>query len=206
MHPLRVGIYGGTFDPIHFGHLNLAIALREKYHLREVWFIPNYINPHKQGGTFASPSDRLAMVQKAIVDIEGFQVLDLEANRQGPSYMVETLHTLLYEEEKVKNRREFFLLLGSDSLPSFHLWHHVDDIVHLIPLLIGCRVGQKNNLSGEASQKVVESVEKGICEIPLLDISATEIRERLKHNQYCGHLVPETVLTIIHQRQLYGIT
>src|SRR5436853_4449646 len=137
----RIGLFGGTFDPIHFGHLNLAFELMEKRGLDQVWFIPTQINPFKMEVPPTSMEHRLTMVQLAIRDIPQFHLKDLEKKRPPPSYTIHTLQAFIAEEAYSPTPNQFYLLLGEDSLPGFFQWHLPEEIVKLVPLLIGLRSG-----------------------------------------------------------------
>lgn len=193
-----VGFYGGTFNPIHFGHLHLAIELMEKAQLDEVWFCPARANPLRLDDALIAPEHRLKMVELAIAGIPQFHVLDLECERQGPSYTVETLRTL-----QTSHRCEFRLLLGSDALESFFRWRDPEIIVQLAPPLLGQR--NRHSFLGDVqgSSEVVNALRSGLVPISVMEISSTMVRERLRRQLYCGHLVPAKVLDYISQHHLY---
>ncbi len=200
MHKKKVGLYGGTFDPIHVGHLNLAVSIQEKAGLDEVWFCPALVSPHKEGLSQTAPEIRLEMVKKAVAPFSKFYVLEMELARKGPSYTSETLQLLKKEHKDV----DFFLILGDESLPTFSKWHNVEEIVTLVPLLVGRRLKKPPDLSQYGySNQVLESVSRGLIETPLFEVSATAIRERIKLGLCCHHLLPEGVLKIIHENKLY---
>jgi len=198
----KIGIYGGTFDPIHFGHLNLVFELMEKHGLDEVWFVLAQINPHKVGTSPVSTEHRLAMLQLALEGIPQFHISEVECRRPAPSYTVETLRHFLQEPGAEKN--QFYLLLGEDSIPGFFRWHEVREIVQMVPLLIGSRTGEWDCDDPEADPLILGAIEKGIVKTNLMDISSTELRRRLSQNLYCGHLVPAKALAYIQKHDLYG--
>jgi nicotinate-nucleotide adenylyltransferase len=183
----KVGLFGGTFDPIHFGHLNLALSLLEQANLDRVIFCPAHTSPLKNGEPpRASKEDRLAMVSLAIAEIPQFSLLDFEVQRPPPSYTIDTVRFLL-SKEKVELR----LILGEDSLQQLAKWKEVDELLRLAPPLVGTRL----SLPGILPVQPVK--------IPVMEISSTEIRARLRRDQFCGHLVPKDVLTLIKQKNLY---
>lgn len=200
----KIGLYGGTFDPFHFGHLNLAIELMEKKGLDEVWFIPAQLSPHKGHILPVSLHHRLTMVGLAISDLPYFRIKDLEAHRPPPSYTVDTLRLLMAEEANRSDPKQFYLLLGEDSIPGFFRWHQVEDIVQMVPLLIGSRSGQWS-ASQESSDLIQQAIEKGIVKTRMMDISSTDLRERLAKRLYCGHLIPARTLDYIKKNQLYQL-
>jgi len=198
-----IGFYGGSFDPIHNGHINMALELMEACHLSEIFFCPTYLSPHKQESTKTSGEHRLNMVELAIRDIPGFTCLDREIKREGPSFTIDTLEELLEIEEKSGNTRQLYLILGDDTIEKFHTWHRVKDIVNLVPLLIGRRLYGDADKSFSSDPLLSESIMKGLVPSSQMDISATNIRQRLLKGRYCGHLAPQKVLDYIYQNQLY---
>jgi len=197
---IKTGFFGGTFDPIHFGHLSMAVDLMEAHGLDEVWFSPANFNPHKSEGDAVSVEHRLAMVERAIEDITGFSVVDLEAKKEGPSYTAETLEQLIANE----SGRQFFLILGDEALPALPRWHRIEDIVEWVPLLVGRRQLQPDGGSCVEHPKLWDAALKGMTPTSLMEISATAIRDRLSKGLCCGHLVPAKVLDYIKQHRLYS--
>lgn len=198
----QIGLYGGTFDPIHFGHLSLAIEMQEKRNLDEIWFCPAWINPLKVGeGRAASPEDRLAMVQLAVSSLPYARVIDVEMVNKTPSYTIDTLKNL----GRLFPNHQFSLILGADAVQHFLQWKHPAEIIHLSRLLVGLR--DHVDLSPlEINPLVWKSVQEGLTSTRVLDISAAEIRQRLKNNLYCRHLIPKEVLDYIYENDLYSST
>lgn len=196
----RIGLYGGTFDPIHLGHLNLAFEIKEKSHLDEVWFIPTYINPHKiDNKPVTTFEERIHMLQLAIEDIPFFKIKDLESHREPPSYTIDTLRDLLKNQQD-----QFYLLLGQDSIPGFFHWKLVNEIVNKVPLLIASRSGNRYDFEANGHDPVVcKAIQDGLIETKSLDISSTDIRKRLREGLYCGHLLPGKVYAYIVEKGLY---
>lgn len=192
---MKVGIFGGSFNPIHFGHINLAIELKEKGHLDEVWFVPAALSPFRLQEKMAQ--GRMKMVELAIEDIEGFKALDIELKRAPPSYTIDTIKEIF----KLFPDYEFFLIFGQDVALGFEEWKQSLDIINLIPLMVGSR--KKIELANIKSLEIKKAILKGLIETPLLDIESTVIRERLKNKKYCGHLVPSKVLDYIDGNELY---
>lgn len=199
----KIGLIGGTFDPIHCGHLNVVFELMEKSQLDEVWFIPAQINPHKLEAPPTSMEHRLAMVKLAIQEIPQFHLKDLEKERPPPSYTIDTLRAFIAEEALKPTPHHFYLLMGEDSVPRFFRWHLPEEIVKLTPLLIGSRSGIWQYENDEFSLPLREAIQKGLTPTRLMDVSATEIRQRLKQGFYCGHLVPAPVMDYIREHGLY---
>ena len=200
----KVGFFGGSFDPIHFGHLNLAVELMEAHNLDQVLFCPANINPHKLNQEGSTISDRLEMVNLAISSNPNFQLLDLESERKGISYTIDTLRDFIANEELSSNPRKTFLLLSDEAVSGFFDWHKPEEIVKIATLLIGTRLSSTKNLLPEvANQSICEAIRKGWTPTSRMDISSTAIRNRLQKRLYCGHLVPEKVLDYIYQNHLY---
>ena len=200
----RVGLLGGTFDPIHVGHLNLAFELMEKRGLDEVWFIPARVSPFKEKNPPQIMDHRLEMVQLAIKGIPQFHVKDLEKHRPSPSYTVDTLKALVAEHSYGANPHHFYLLLGEDAIERFPHWYLPEEIVKLVRLLIGTRRGLNEHELPPLMPLIGKSIEEGLTPIHLMDVSSTEIRARLAKKMYCGHLVPAAVLEYIEKNQLYA--
>lgn len=197
----KIGLLGGTFDPIHFGHINLAFELMEKHQLDQVCFLPDKINPHKLNSTPTPFQDRLNMLKIALEGISAFYVDDIEGCLPSPSYTLNTLQVLLKED---KGANQFFLLLGEDSIPGFFKWHKAEEIVQLVPLLIGSRTGTWEWNTASISLEIKEAILKGLTKTSLMDISGTYLRERIARGLYCGHLIPAGVLKYIQQEAIYN--
>ncbi|MDE3055219.1 MAG: nicotinate (nicotinamide) nucleotide adenylyltransferase [Verrucomicrobiota bacterium] len=187
---MKIGFFGGTFDPIHVGHLNLALQLSESEGLDEVIFSPAYCSPFKEARPpVASGEDRLEMVRLAIQDISRFRVTDYEVRKEVPSYTIDAIRHF------AKNSPAFFhLILSEESAHHFFEWKEADLLLHKAFPLIGVR---------SFSQEVPEALRAGVREIRAMDISSTDIRDRLQQGLYSGHLVPHAVLSYIHKRRLY---
>lgn len=195
----RIGLLGGSFDPLHFGHLNMAIMLKEAHKLDEVLFCPAHISPFKTATPpAASGKDRLAMVLCGIKNIPGFSALDWEIVQDGPSYTIETMRRL---KEEVGSA-ELFLLLGEDQLPQLHRWKDCEGLFFLCRPLVASREN-KGVRFAHLSGSLQSLLARGRTEIPMLDISSTAIRERLRHGLFCGHLVPALILNYIQHHHLY---
>lgn len=182
----KVGLYGGTFDPFHLGHLALAINLKEALQLDEVWLIPANLNPLRSTAA-ASFEHRLAMAEEAAALIPGFCTCGIEGERPAPSYTIDTV----IELKKRHPDCSFILLLGDDAAESLPHWHRTEELQALIPIAIGKRKVGLEKLQGE------------YIPTPLYEISATDIRERLRKKKFCGHLLPQSVLDYIYKHKLY---
>ena len=199
----RIGIYGGSFDPIHIGHLNLAVEMLEAHHLDEVWISPTGSNPLKKIGCRASPVQRLAMVGLAIQGEPRFHILDIEVFQDTQCFTIDTLHILMKIQESEGRSDKFFVIMGDDSARSFHKWREPEEIIkHALPL-IGRRTGSQLSEDFIGSTEVVLALEEGVTQIHIMDISSTNIRDRLSKKLFCGHLLPGKVLDYIKSHRLY---
>jgi len=197
---MKIGIYGGTFDPIHFGHLNLAIQVKEKLGLDEIWLVPAQTNPLKTEFKTASASDRLHMLELAIENLPYIKLSRIEIERPAPSYTVETLRLL----QEGYPRHEFSLLIGLDSLIRFEEWKSPEELVRRVPLIIGKRTGKELTIPLFSNNPLIQkAVKEGIIETSVMEISATDIRERINRGLYIEHLVPPKVVDYIYDNHLY---
>ena len=197
----QIGFLGGSFDPIHFGHINLAIQLKEIMQLEQVIFCPANISPFKtQSPPIASSEKRLEMVSLAISEIKSFVTLDYEVKKEGASY---TIDTIKYLYNKLGDEVEIRMLLTEDTLAGLELWKDIEDILQIAPPIIGTRKGSPLGFVDNLQPKFMDVIRKNIVDTAKLDISSTNIRERLKKKLYCGHLVPTKVLDYIYKNELY---
>jgi len=194
-HMKKVALFGGGFDPIHYGHLNLAVQMKEKHKLDEIYFCPAYCSPHKKGSPpVASGQDRLNMVKTLIDEVDGFFSYDFEIKRESLSYTIDTLESLALPD------RELYLILSDDVFYGLARWEKVDEVLEIAQPLVGKRKGDTLNIPKKWEKRFNE----GLTQTSMVEISSTEIRARLKNNLYCGHLVPKQVLDYIHKKSLYS--
>jgi nicotinate-nucleotide adenylyltransferase len=188
---VQVGVFGGTFDPPHVGHLLLAADARDALNLDHLIFVPAAVQPLKvQTPAVASPQDRLEMVRLIVADDANYQVDDAEVVRKGLSYTVDTLEHLATRFPGAK----IFLLLGHDALEGFAQWRNPERIRELATLAVMQR-------SGKASTRVTEGVVN--VSTRRIDVSSTEIRARLRAGKSIKGFVPESVERFIDARWLY---
>jgi len=197
----KIGIFGGTFDPVHFGHLHLANGMLEKHALDEIWFCPVKISPHKLDQTPTSTVHRLAMLKIALADHPQLKITEVELNRDGPSFTIDTITDL----KSAHSEHSFYLIMSDEVLPSFAKWHQPEEIVNRIPFLVASRNPEQSDPPKIPDFPTLEeAVRKGWTQIPVLQISATDIRDRIKKNLECNHLVPQKVLDYIYSNHLYS--
>ena len=197
---MRLGIYGGTFDPVHYAHLLAAEQCREQCRLDEVWFIPAAAPPHKPTLTISSGQARAEMLEIAIAGHARFRVDRRELEREGLSYTVDTLADIRSEDPS----RELFLLLGADSVADFDTWREPERILELATLMAVNRGRARPDLSaferrfGTAAHKRVLHVD-----MPAVDLAATDIRERIHSGRSIRFMTPRGVEAYIAQHGLY---
>jgi nicotinate-nucleotide adenylyltransferase len=187
----RIGILGGTFDPPHNGHLALATAAISKLDLDKVAFIPARIPPHKPAEDVSSEDDRLAMLKLAVEDDSRFEISEIELERDGPSFTVDTLGRLKAENPG----HEFFFLIGSDNVGEMESWHRPDRILKLVRVAAAVRPGY--SIEG----KFADMVEP--FDMPPVDISSTAVRKKVGSGKSISGLVPEPVEEYIKSKGLY---
>jgi len=203
----RVGFFGGSYNPIHYGHLHLAKQLMEAHRLHEVWFCPARSNPNKKGNEVISVEHRLKMVQLAIEDAPSFTAMNVEAKREGPSYTVDTLRELLKREKEKKHSRQIYLMMSDELIAEFFHWKQVKDIVRMVPLLVGSRFITSTVFPRcEGDPQICKAIAKGWTATTIVNISSTEIRQRICKGLPCEHLVPKKVLDYIDKNILYSTT
>jgi nicotinate-nucleotide adenylyltransferase len=194
----RIALYGGSFNPIHLGHLNLAIEMLEKQRLTKIYFCPAALSPFKLESSPVAAHHRLAMLQLATEEIPQFAILESELTRASPSYTIDTIDELLLE---ARPSDTYFLIVGQDALPTFHLWHRWQEIIKKMQLLIGCRMPATSCAQhGEALQQAINA---GMTPTRQMEISSSEVRLRLQQNMYCRHLLPTKVMDYIYANRLY---
>jgi nicotinate-nucleotide adenylyltransferase len=211
-----VCLFGGTFDPVHHGHLIVARAVAEKLGFARITLIPANTPPHKPPAC-ASAADRLAMVKLAVQGDELFDVCDLELNRQGPSYTLDTLQALqprlgVGPGPGPGLGEKLHWLIGADSLADLPHWHRVGEVLELASILVAARPingGAETALSalaGKLEERHLRHLREGLVATPLIDISSTDIRRRVRAGQSIRYLVPDAVARYIVEHRLYRDT
>lgn len=187
---MKIGVLGGTFNPIHLGHLILAEEVRQKIGLNKVIFVPANFPPHKDNGEIISASHRLMMLRLAIKGNSYFSVSDIEIKKGGRSYTIDTIK----EFKKIYSGDELFFLIGSDLFKYLNEWKDLERIISLVKLIVATRPGfPLDNLPDY--MKTID--------IRAVDISAFEIRQCIKQNRSFRYLVPEAVRRYIIKKGLY---
>jgi nicotinate-nucleotide adenylyltransferase len=200
---VRVGVLGGTFDPIHIGHLVLAEQAREQLALDEVLFVPAGDPWRKAGKRITPAGDRLAMVELGIAGNPAFRASRVEVERPGPSYSVETLAALAAERPDA----ELYFILGEDALFDLPNWRDPAGIVSLARIAVAARgpASRLDAVSGEQLERLVPGLGARFVrvEMPAIGVSATDLRERVRRGATVRYLIPEAVEQYIRERGLY---
>jgi len=197
----KLGILGGTFDPVHLGHIIIAQDLREKLKLDKVVFIPARCAPHKRRKKSAPPAHRLAMLRAALKGYEGLAVSDIEIRRRGASYTIDTIRRIADTGARIT----FFT--GSDSIEYLPKWREIDAIVKECGFILMKRPGfdleKLEEIKGELRPATFRAIKKSAINIRRIEISSTEIRRRIRRGQDISHLVPSSVAGYISAKRLY---
>ena len=182
----KIGIYGGSFDPIHHGHLILAREAREALDLEKVIFVPAAVSPFKRRAAAASCDIRLKMLHAAIEGEEGFAIDDCELRRPPPSYTIDTVEEIRRRE----GAAEIHCLIGEDNVKELAKWHRFAELTKMVRFVVLDRTGRQANHSYEVIQRKI-------------DISATDIRKRVASQRSIRYLVPAAVEEIIRREKIY---
>lgn len=197
----RVGILGGTFDPIHVGHLVTAEAVRNEYKLDKVIFIPAAIPPHKQEQSVTPALHRYIMTVLATYSNPYFEVSPIEMNRPGPSYTIDTIYELI---EKYGEDTEFYFITGADAIAEIPTWDRIEELLGICQFIAATRQGCLPNVDnikeyfGELGRKRIHRLNT-----PELEISSTDIRARIKNGISIKYIVPLPVEQYIYKEGLY---
>ncbi len=220
---MRIGLFGGTFNPVHFGHLRTVLEVREQFNLDRIYLIPSALPPHKSEAGIVSPSDRLEMIRRAVGKDSGFVVSDVELMRSGPSY---TIDTLSFFEDTLPKTDPRFLIVGLDAFLEIHTWKDFRGILSRISLIVMGRPGAfVRGQSGDMSLAVADYLD-GLAPgyrydrqqsvfvhpqfqpvyligVTSLDISSSAIRSLVRSGRSIRFLVPEPVSEYIFSKGLY---
>jgi nicotinate-nucleotide adenylyltransferase len=200
---MRVGVFGGTFDPVHFGHLILAEQCREQGPLDQVWFVPAPRPPQKESQAITRFEQRVEMLHLALAGNPAFRVDELEKDRPGPSYTVDTLAELRARHPLA----DFHLLIGSDSLADLPTWREPRRILEHAGLLVVARPGAAGPSAEELRRQLGLPEEAPlrlqVAEAPLVEISSRDLRRRAAAGLSLRYFLPRAVECYIHDKRLY---
>ena len=217
-----IGILGGTFDPVHNGHLGLARQVRERFHLDRILFVPAFVSPHKLDQHCAPPRHRLQMLRLALAPYREFSISELEIRREGPSYTVDTVEVLKAEALE----KEFHLIMGQDTFEGLATWKDKFRLLELCHLIVARRPDPQSKDFAETAQQWIEKLKLPhtlerrdgdvLCfknpvsktairffDLALMDVSSSEIRERIVRKEEIKNLLPPKVENYIIETQLY---
>lgn len=196
----RVGVFGGTFDPIHIGHLAAADDAAAQLRLERVLFVPNHVPPHKRDRRVSAPADRVAMVELAIADNPRFELSLVEIERDGPSYTLDTMRVL---REQLPDT-ELLFLAGCDALNDLHTWHEPATLLAEFDLAFLARPDPPS-VTWETVHEQFPGIEEriAIVSIPALEISGHAIRRRVRDGRPIRYYVPVDVERYIRVHRLY---
>ncbi len=220
---MRIGLFGGTFNPIHNGHLWAALEVKSGFNLDQIYLIPAAVPPHKTPGMVASADDRLQMINLAIADLSGITVADVELRRPGPSY---TIDTVRYFKDTLEKGSRIFLMMGLDAFLEIHTWKSYKELLEQIAFIVIARSTEahpdaqqgrkgledyfKSTLSADYELSAADDyyIAKGkqplyFCDVSAPDISSTVIREKVKEQQTIEIWVPPQVAEYIQFKGLY---
>ncbi len=218
----RIGLFGGTFNPIHLGHLRAALEVKEGFELDEVFLIPAALPPHKLPGEVADAADRLRMIHLALENTSGLHVSDVELKRSGPSYTIDTVH---HFKDSLPDKSRIYLTMGLDAFLEIDTWKSYEELLAQIPFIVisrsiagsqkdpgwkGLQEYLKSAISSEykfsKSQSCYQRAAKQpiyVYEVTALDISSTRIRNLIKKSRSIDYLVPPKVAEFIKSKGLY---
>jgi nicotinate-nucleotide adenylyltransferase len=209
---MKIGIFGGTFDPVHMGHLRVAEEIRELFFLERIFFVPVFMPPHKRDYRIAEAEDRLHMLKAGTRGNRFFQTSEIEIRRGGVSYTIDTLKSF------EKRFKEVYFLIGIDAFSEINTWHAYRELFHHTHFIVMTRPARKQpsllNALPHDMKDEVRALDESTLEHPSgkriylheitqLDISSTKIKELLKNGRSVRYLVPGSVERYIYQRGLY---
>lgn len=193
----KIGFFGGSFDPFHLGHLNLAIEVKEKTDLEEIWICPAYQSPFKKEASPEEISHRVEMIRKSIEGISYLKVIDIEAKKKEISYTYDTLNALKEKGAKLT------LILSDDLIYDFDKWKNSKNILTEFECLIALREHYQID-PNQVKEWVYKQIKNKILPIRLIDTCSSEIRKRLKNKLCCNHLLSSKTLDYICKYKLYS--
>ncbi|WP_373731753.1 nicotinate-nucleotide adenylyltransferase [Bacteroides heparinolyticus] len=203
---MKIGILGGTFDPVHKAHIEIALAAQRELSLDEVWFMPSYHPPHKANTKISSYEERLDMLELALLHYPQFKICELEAGRSEHSYTSVSLALV----RKMYPTDEFYFIMGADSLFEIKTWYQYEKIFSLATLVVIDRAYEQEHEELRKLQKEYENLYQCkifILNLPQINISSTEIRGNIKKNLFQNtknnDMIDERVLEYIKEKQLY---
>ena len=193
---MKICLFGGTFDPPHFGHLILAQTIFEAEHFDQIVFVPAHTSPHKDKTIVSSVNLRKEMVKIAIQENPNFILSDIEIKRGGISYSFDTI--IEYKKKTGIDSKNLFYLIGSDSLKTFHSWHNSDQILDECQIIVAIRPGFRPS---DINNQILARIQ--FANIPRIEISSTQIRKRWSEDKTIRYMVSQSVWEFINENKLY---
>lgn len=207
---LKLGLLGGSFDPVHNGHLIVARSIAERRNLDSIVFLPSATPPHKKRTAQADAHHRAAMVNLAIADEPRFELSRFDLDREGPTYTIETVE---YFKKRSANSNQpsgvdLFWIIGADWISEIASWHRAGELIDACNIVTasraGCAAPDWESLRNQLNESRVEKIRAGVVETPVIEISSTMIRDRVANRQSIRYLVPESVRQYIGEQGLYA--
>lgn len=196
---MRIGIYGGSFNPVHNGHIHLALSASEELNLDKIYLVPSGISPHRSSAEYAPPEDRLEMLKIACAVSEKLDVCDYEIKSDRKSYTIYTIE----EFRRCFPDDELFLLIGSDMLMIFETWNRFEDILKEVTLAVVSRKNGDIEVLEEKAEKLRKYGKITVCRAEPLEISSTEIRKKIEKNEKFSCYLDKNVVQYITLKNLY---
>lgn len=220
---LRIGLYGGTFNPVHNGHVQVIKEVRIKFNLDKIFIIPSALPPHKESSKVAGAQDRMDMIRLVFSDDSGYTVSDVEIKRPGPSYTIDTVH---YYKSVLPEASQLFFILGLDAFFEIDTWKSYKDLFQILPFIVMSRPGMEDFHNAVNEKKFEEylkaKISKGyrfvkpqscwehnikqtvyICNVTPVNIASTKIRKLIKKKSDIKSFVPASVEDYIKSKGLY---
>lgn len=196
----KIAIFGGAFNPVHLGHINLALMLDIRVKFNNIILIPSHISPHKDSDSLVSGWDRLAMCSLVAERYPKFSVSDIELRREGKSFTVDTVR----EISRAHPEDKLYMIVGSDMFLSLESWHSSRELLQLVTVCAAARAsGEYDELARKQRKLDTMGVKSVVCEINALPVSSTNIRERLAASLPLEGLVPDYIEEYISEKGLY---
>ncbi|MFH1594389.1 MAG: nicotinate-nucleotide adenylyltransferase [Candidatus Omnitrophota bacterium] len=188
---MKIGILGGTFNPVHKGHLQIAKEAAKRLKLDRVIFVPTYIPPHKKMHGNATAGDRVRMLRMALSKHRNFSISLYEIKRKGTSY---TVNTVKYLKRRYGSKAQFYFLMGSDSLKGLNRWRRIEPLFKMVKFIVAPRQGSS---AARVDRRILR------MDIPMIDISSTAIRRLIRRGENPRDLIAEGVCAYMEEKGLY---
>ena len=203
----RIALYGGSFNPVHCGHVIISRAIAERLNLDRVIFFPSATPPHKEADALADAEHRAQMVRLAIKGEAIFGFSDFDLKRSGPSYTIDTIQDF---RNRLGPGTRLHWIIGADSLPELPFWHRIGELVDLCEIVTAARAGLEpidwDQLRLTLNDAQIGHLRQGILDTPIIEVSSTDIRSRIRTERSIRYLVPDAVISYIERHGLYSDT